>query len=74
MFEGGFEPAWADGFQYIADRAGLKSLNGVFIVGGRENHRRRMRKGVEMTCRIQAADAWHANVEQHDIGPSLQND
>ena len=74
MFECGFELASTNRFQYVADRAGFKRLNSVFIVCSREDYRGWIWQGVEVMCRFYSADPGHSNIQQYDIGLRLRDD
>ena len=64
IFEQEFDRAGAN----IADRAGLKSIDGVLVVSGGEDDRGWVIEVVEMMCGLNSVDSGHPDVEQHDIG------
>ncbi len=61
----------ANRLQQITDRFGLERFDRVLIVGGGEDHGRRIFQRIDMTRDLNAGQAGHAHVEQHDIGTQL---
>ncbi|MNY31862.1 hypothetical protein D3C86_1660420 [compost metagenome] len=53
----------------VADRADLEGLEGEFVVGGAEDHRRRGFALAQPRRHLQSVQAGHANVQQHDVRP-----
>ena len=57
--------------EQVADGFGLERFDGVLIVGGREDHGRRIFQRVDVARDLDAGQAGHAHVEQHDVGTQL---
>jgi hypothetical protein len=56
------------GLQQVAHRLRLEGLERVLVVGGGEDHRRRLVEGAQVAGRLDAVHARHADVEQHHVG------
>ena len=61
----------AHGLEQVADRLGLECFDGVLVVGGREDHGRRIFERVDVARDLDAGKARHAHVEQHHVRAQL---
>jgi hypothetical protein len=66
--EGGGELLLAHRFQQVADGVRVEGFDRVLIVGGGEDHRRRLLQHVQVARGLEPVHAGHAHIEQHHIG------
>ena len=59
------DPLGGDRLQHIIDRAVLEGADGVFVVGGDEDH---VRLAGERLRRLDAVHPRHADIEKDDVG------
>src|SRR5690349_21713445 len=71
LAERGTQLLGADGFQQVRDGLGLEGLQGIFVERGDEDHRRWLGHRRKLACDFESVDAWHAHVQQHDVGRLL---
>jgi hypothetical protein len=61
------QPLGADGLEQVVDRPDLVRVDGPVVVGRDEHDRRRHRHRREHPRQLQAVEAGHADVEEHDL-------
>jgi hypothetical protein len=63
------QPGGPDRLEQVVDGVDLERLDRVGVVGRGEDHRRRVGHALQVLRDLDAVDARHAHVEQHDIDP-----
>ncbi len=67
------QPLGAHRLEKIVERVELERLQRVALVGGHENHRRRLLERHEVARHFQAADTRHLDVQQKDLGAACRH-